>query len=59
MDIKITDITTTLLHNPEGFAIQDATIPPLKEGAKGSNRTGVGGAGDDSSGDCRGQRPLC
>ena len=36
MDIKITDVTTTLLHNPEGFAVQDATIPPLKEGAKGS-----------------------
>ncbi len=37
MDIKITDVTTTLLHNPEGFVVQDATIPPLAEGAKGSN----------------------
>lgn len=33
--MKITDITTTMLRNPEGFAIQDATVPPLKPGAKG------------------------
>ena len=34
--MKITDVTTTMLRNPEGFVIQDATIPPLKPGAKGS-----------------------
>ena len=34
--MKITDICTTMLRNPEGFVIQDATIPPLKPGAKGS-----------------------
>jgi D-arabinonate dehydratase/D-galactarolactone cycloisomerase len=32
----ITDVTTTMLRNPEGFVIQDATIPPLKPGAIGS-----------------------
>ncbi len=33
--MKITDVTTTMLLNPEAPAIQDATIPPLKPGAKG------------------------
>ena len=28
--MKITEVTTTMLRNPEGFVIQDATIPPLK-----------------------------
>lgn len=34
--MKITEVTTTMLRNPEGFVIQDATIPPLVPGAKGS-----------------------
>ena len=29
--MKITDITTTHLHSPEGKPIQDATIPTPKE----------------------------
>ena len=33
--MKITDVTTTMLHDPEGFVIQDATIFPPREGAKG------------------------
>ena len=33
--MKITDVTTTLIHNPDADAIQDATIPPLKPGTRG------------------------
>ena len=33
--MKITDITTTHLHSPEGKPIQDATIPAPKEGSGG------------------------
>lgn len=29
--MKITDVTTTMLRDPEGFVIQDATIPPHVE----------------------------
>ncbi len=35
--MKIVDVQTTMLHDPEGFVIQDATIFPPKEGAKGRN----------------------
>jgi L-alanine-DL-glutamate epimerase-like enolase superfamily enzyme len=34
--MKITDVTTTMLRNPEGFVIQDATIPPPRPGARGA-----------------------
>ena len=34
--MKIVDVTTTMLFNPEGFLIQDATIFQPKEGAKGT-----------------------
>lgn len=37
--MRITDVTTTLLFDPEGFVFQDATIPPVPPGAKG--RTGL------------------
>jgi L-alanine-DL-glutamate epimerase-like enolase superfamily enzyme len=33
--MKITDVTTTFLKDPEGFVIQDATIFPPKKGAAG------------------------
>ena len=33
--MKITDVTTTLIFNPDADAIQDATIPPLKPGTRG------------------------
>ena len=33
--MKITDVTTTMLLDPEGFVIQDATIPPPKHRAAG------------------------
>lgn len=33
--MKVTEVTTTMLYDPEGFVIQDATIFPPKEGAKG------------------------
>ncbi|MBM3959759.1 MAG: mandelate racemase/muconate lactonizing enzyme family protein [SAR202 cluster bacterium] len=33
--MKITDVTTTMLRDPEGFVIQDATIPPPRRGARG------------------------
>src|SRR3990172_9811422 len=33
--MKITDVTTTMLRDPQGFVIQDATIPPPKRGARG------------------------
>jgi len=33
--MKITDVTTTTLYNPEAFVIQDATIFPPRPGAKG------------------------
>jgi len=36
--MKITDVSTTAVHYPEAFIIQDATIFPPKPGAKGSNR---------------------
>ena len=35
MDMKITDVKTLLLYDPEGQVIQDATIFPIDEGAKG------------------------
>ncbi len=35
--MKITDVSTTVVHNPEAFIIQDATIFPPKPRAKGSN----------------------
>jgi L-alanine-DL-glutamate epimerase-like enolase superfamily enzyme len=35
--MKITDVSTTVVHNPEAFVIQDATIFPPKPGTKGSN----------------------
>ena len=33
--MKITDVTTTLLFDPDGFVFQDSTIPPPPPGAKG------------------------
>jgi D-galactarolactone cycloisomerase len=33
--MKIVDVTTTMLRDPEGFVIQDSTIFPPKDGAKG------------------------
>jgi L-alanine-DL-glutamate epimerase-like enolase superfamily enzyme len=36
--MKITKITTTMLHDPDGFVIQDATIPPVDPGAKGRSQ---------------------
>jgi len=33
--MKIVDVTTTMLRDPEGFVIQDSTIFPPKEGAQG------------------------
>ena len=33
--MRITDVTTTVLHYPHGKPIQDATIPPPKPGAEG------------------------
>jgi L-alanine-DL-glutamate epimerase-like enolase superfamily enzyme len=33
--MKITEIKTTFLFDPEGFVIQDATIPPPNPGAQG------------------------
>ena len=33
--MKITDVTTTLIHNPDADVIQDATIPPPTPGARG------------------------
>ena len=33
--MKITDVTTTLIHNPDSDVIQDATIPPPTPGARG------------------------
>ena len=36
--MKITDVTTTLLFDPEGFVIQDATIPPRPPDAKGGGQ---------------------
>jgi L-alanine-DL-glutamate epimerase-like enolase superfamily enzyme len=33
--VKIIDVTTTLLRDPEGFVIQDATIFPPKAGSSG------------------------
>ncbi|MBI4219404.1 MAG: mandelate racemase/muconate lactonizing enzyme family protein [Chloroflexi bacterium] len=33
--MKITDVTTTMLRDPEGFVIQDATIPPPRKGTRG------------------------
>jgi L-alanine-DL-glutamate epimerase-like enolase superfamily enzyme len=36
--VKITDVSTTLLFDPEGFVIQDATIPDPGPGAKGRSQ---------------------
>lgn len=33
--MKITNVSTTVLHYPEGAPIQDATIPPPREGSGG------------------------
>ena len=33
--MKITDVTTTFIFNPDAEVIQDATIPPPKPGARG------------------------
>ncbi len=33
--MKITDVTTTLIYNPDAAVIQDATIPPPKPGTSG------------------------
>jgi len=35
--MKIVDVTTTMLHDPEGSVIQDATIFPPRPGARGRN----------------------
>ncbi|NQW16038.1 MAG: mandelate racemase/muconate lactonizing enzyme family protein [Chloroflexi bacterium] len=35
--MKITDVTTTILFNPDGFVAQDSTIPTPPAGAKGSS----------------------
>lgn len=36
--MKITEVTTTLLHDPDGFVFQDATVPALKPGARGRSQ---------------------
>ncbi len=36
--MEITKITTTMLHDPDGFVIQDATIPPVDPSAKGRSQ---------------------
>lgn len=36
--MKITEIKTTLLYDPDGFVVQDATIPPIPSGAKGRSQ---------------------
>jgi len=36
--MKITEITSTILHDPEGYVIQDATIPPIDPNAKGRSQ---------------------
>lgn len=36
--MKITEITSTILHDPNGFVIQDATIPPIDPNAKGRSQ---------------------
>ena len=33
--MKITSVTTILIHDPDAMVVQDSTIPPLKPGAKG------------------------
>ena len=32
--MKVTEVTTTLLHNPDAEAFQDRTMPPPKPGAR-------------------------
>lgn len=46
--MKITDVSTTMLHDPQGFVIQDATIPPPRRGARGRNALFVHIKTDDS-----------
>ena len=36
--MKITNVSTTVLHYPEGRPIQDATIPPPPDGAVGRSQ---------------------
>ena len=36
--MKITEIKTTLLYDPDGFVVQDATIPPIPSGTKGRSQ---------------------
>jgi L-alanine-DL-glutamate epimerase-like enolase superfamily enzyme len=36
--MKITEIKTTMLRDPNGFVIQDATIPPIDPSATGRNQ---------------------
>ena len=36
--MKITEIKTTLLYDPNGFVVQDATIPPIPSGTKGRSQ---------------------
>ncbi len=36
--MKITKITTTVLHDPDGFVVQDATTPPVDPSAKGRSQ---------------------
>jgi hypothetical protein len=35
--MKITEITTTMLHDPDGYVIQDATIPAIDPKARGKS----------------------
>ena len=36
--VKITEIKTTMMHDPNGFVIQDATIPPIDPSATGRSQ---------------------
>ena len=36
--MKIVDVSTLMIHNPDAPAIQDGTIPPLAPGAKGRSQ---------------------
>ncbi len=34
--MKITNVTTTMIRNPDGFVFQDATVPQVKRGTRGT-----------------------
>jgi L-alanine-DL-glutamate epimerase-like enolase superfamily enzyme len=36
--MKITEITTTMLHDPDGYVIQDATIPAIDPNTRGKSQ---------------------